>query len=146
MNITKKEQKILDFLTELHVKTSEPSQFSMAKFCKDNKIHNNIASILLKNKLLSVDKSFKIPVYSWITIKPNINTAKKVNEIFQAMNREINLKYKEKAEKEAQEIKEVEVSIKEEVVEQPKPQEKSFTQKKNRKEFSILWGLIKIRW
>lgn len=141
MNITQKEQKILNFLTELYVKTSEPTQFSMTKFCRDNKIHTNVASILLKNKLLSVDKSSKLPVYSWITIKPNINTAKKVNEIFQAINREINSKYKQKTKEE------IEVLVKEEkIIEEFKVEEKPIIKKKERRQFSILWGLIKFKW
>jgi len=154
--ITTKEQKLLNFFNNLYEKTLQPSTFSLSQYCKDNCVHTQIGSIAVKNKLLIVDASSKNRTYTWNTIKPNIKTVRKVNEIFQGMNKIHNEKYRKasqpKVEEVVEPIKETIIPVEEIPVKTIKPKTKTVIktivveEKKVFKEFNLLWGLLRFKW
>ncbi len=154
--ITTREQRLLNFFNNLYEKTLEPSTFSLSQYCKDNCVHTQIGSIAVKNKLLIVDASSKNRTYTWNTIKPNIKTIRKVDEIFKAMNKVNNEKHRKvlqpKVEEVAEPTKEVTTPVEEIPVKTIKPKTKTVVktivveEKKVFKEFNLLWGLLRFKW
>jgi hypothetical protein len=145
--LTKSEEKLLNFLNDLYERTStNPCQLSLAKHCKENKMNSSLASVLVQNKLISVNKTYRIYIYTWNTIKPNINMVRRIDEILKQINRKHNALRLEKARIEKEEkiskIINVPVPVKVEV----ETQTETKTVVKEKKQFSLLWGLIKFKW
>ncbi len=153
IKINHRDQKTLDFLNDLYVKTIEPTAFSLTEFIKERHINNRISKILLDKKILKLTKNGNKPIYTWNTIKPNINTARKLNAITTELN-----KFYEKARPPRMKVEEfnqvleakavVEKVITPVVVKKPHPKKTSVIkeEKKALREFSLFWGMLRFSW
>jgi hypothetical protein len=144
--LTKSEEKLLNFLNDLYERTStNPCQISLAKHCRENKMNSSLVSVLVQNKLISVDKTYKLYIYTWNTIKPNINMVRKIDEILKQINRKHNALRLEKIRAEKEE-KINRIINPNGVVETKVEEVKAPIAVKEKKQFSLLWGLIKFKW
>ncbi len=154
IKINHRDQKTLDFLNDLYVKTIEPTAFSLTEFIKERHVNNRISKILLDKKILKLTKNGNKPIYTWNTIKPNINTARKLNIITTGLN-----KYYEKGRPPRMKVEEfnqvleakavVEKVVAPVVTKKPQPKKNSFVVKEEKKalrEFSFMWGLLRFKW
>lgn len=125
--------------------------FSLDEMIVKHKMGKNKQALLSKNKIILKRKisgglrnTFE---YKWNTIRPNIKMAEKINDIeYQYWN---SLKTNKTDLFNQPRIVEVNKTIQEEKVTTPKKgthREKKVVEVKQQKEFSLFWGLIKIKY
>ena len=167
-----KTSKVFKFLKEVHQETIEPKKISLSEIAKNHKLSRHEVQIITSGKLVTYEGSQRNGlVYKWNTIPPNVYTADMVCKKMQEYNTKHNAKYISKPTPELVKPVEVEVPTQVEIIAevQPKPKRKYERRVKevkpqivakvskprtkpaavvveSKKEFSLLWGMIKFQY
>lgn len=153
-----KTSKVFKFLKEVHQETVEPKKISLSEIAKSHKLSMHVVQVITSGKLVTYEGSKRTGlIYKWNTVPPNVYTADMVYKKMQEYNTKHNAKYVSKPTPEQVKPVEVEVPAQVEIVavKTVAPKQKRKYNKKptpaavvveSKKEFSLLWGLIKFNY
>lgn len=143
--VFKTNEKYLNFLTDVYSSASNDGKFKMRAILSKYKMSGRVSSILMDRGIIKKYKSAETGImYRWNTRQPDIRMA---NAVRKALNEET---YSNKLRLDAERnnktvaVKKTEVKSKKVEVNRRKPTPKK--EVVTNKEFSFMWGLIKIKY
>ena len=85
--LTRTEEKYLNVLYEIYSRCEQGGEFNISYVISKHRVSKRIGTILNQEKIIVNTGSRINPMYQWKSIKPNVNTARKIIEIMLKQNK-----------------------------------------------------------